>query len=126
MKQTRNGGAHSSHRTYRPRQHHPGHHRPRPSHRAPPQRRWTAAGATGAALAPRARWALGLGALLLVLVGGLLGTFHAPPVHLEIRPRPEGLDPVTYNNAVRIVDIAKGFVETQREVAAFRAELTPR
>jgi hypothetical protein len=47
-------------------------------------------------------------------------------VPLEIQPRREGLDPVTYNNAVRLVDIAKGFIDTQREVAAFRAELTPR
>jgi hypothetical protein len=75
---------------------------------------------------PRAIWTLGLGALLLGIVVGLFGIFREPPVQLEIRPLPEGLDPVTYNNAARIVAIAKGFVETQREVAAFQAELTPR
>lgn len=125
MKQTRHGGTPPPHHPHRRRPHHPG-RRPRWPHAAPPTRRRPAAVTTGAAQAPRVRWALGLGALLLVLVGGLLGIFHAPPAHLEIQPRPEGLDPVTYNNAVRIVDIAKGFAETQHEVAAFRAELTPR
>ena len=125
MKQTLHGGAPSPHSTHRRRPYHPV-RRQRLPRGAPPTRRGTASVAAGVARAPRARWALGLGALLLVMIGGLLGTFHAPPVHLEIQPRPEGLDPVTYNNAVRIVDIAKGFAETQREVAAFRAELTPR
>lgn len=126
MKQTLHGGTPPPHHTHRRRPYHRVRRRPRWPHAAPPTRRGTASVPTGAAQTPRVRWALGLVALALVLVGGLLGTFHAPPGPLEIQPRPEGLDPVTYNNAVRIVDIAKGFAETQHEVAAFRAELTPR
>lgn len=125
MKQTRHGGTPPPHHPHRWRPHHPV-RRPRVPRAALPPRRGMASVPTRAAQTPRVRWALGLGALVLVLVGGLLGIFHMPPVPLEIQPRPEGLDPVTYNNAVRIVDIAKGFAETQHEVAAFRAELTPR
>lgn len=126
MKQTRHGGTPPPYHPHRWRPSRPGRRHPRVPRAAPPPRRGMAAVPTGAAQTPRVRWALGLGVLALILVGGLLGTFQAPLVRLEIQPRPEGLDPVTYNNAVRIVDIAKGFTETQREVAAFRAELTPR
>lgn len=100
--------------------------RQRPPHAAPSRQGRATRSPTVVAWAPRAIWTLGLGALLLAIVVGLFGLFHGSPVQLEIRPLPEGLDPVTYTNAVRIVNIAKGFVETQREVAAFQAELTPR
>jgi hypothetical protein len=40
----------------------------------------------------------------------------------EILPVSEQLDVVTYNNAVRIVVMARGFEATNRQIEAFQAE----
>ena len=67
--------------------------------------------------------------VLLLATGGITGWLNIRnrvqriP---EIQPRPEGLDKVTYDHAQQLVGVARGFVETKRELEALRATLAER
>ena len=67
-----------------------------------------------------------LGLILSVVVGALFvlgGNGGAERGIRQIKPLPDGLDPITYRNAVRIVETARPFVETRRQVQSFRTDL---
>jgi hypothetical protein len=44
----------------------------------------------------------------------------------DIPPLPEGLDATTYIHARQIVEMARGFTDTQHDLSALRAELAAR
>lgn len=44
----------------------------------------------------------------------------------DIPPLPEGLDATTYTHARQIVEMARSFTETQRDLSTLRAELAAR
>jgi hypothetical protein len=69
-----------------------------------------------------------LGAMLLVAGGitGLLGYRGGSQETPEIQPLPEELDSITYTHAQQIVELARGFTETKRDLEALQAELAAR
>jgi len=63
------------------------------------------------------------GLLLLIGILMVLGACSQDKEITEIKPRPAGIDPITYDHALMVVETAKGFTGIEKQLKEFRQEL---
>ncbi len=63
------------------------------------------------------------GRLLIIGILMVLGACSQDKEIAEIKPRPAGIDRITYDHALMVVETAKGFTGIEKQLKEFRQEL---
>lgn len=63
------------------------------------------------------------GRLLIIGILIILGACSQDEEIADIKPRPAGIDPITYDHALMVVETAKSFAGIEEQLKEFRQEL---